>query len=118
MSISKFFLRFIILAFVLCSFSYPKGKFIVYLTCVDDPSHAMTVQWHSFAMDYQSTIDYRKKGSQDWSQANGEAKKLDKFNYLVHRVDLIGLEPNTEYEFTVQGSDKIYFVQNTSCHTF
>jgi hypothetical protein len=59
-------------------------------------------------MDYESKINYRKKGSQDWTEATGGAKKLDKFDYLVHRVDLTKLEPNTDYEFILQGSDKIY----------
>jgi len=103
------YFKIIILSLILCSFTFPKNKFIVYLTCVEDPSHSMTVQWHTPISKNVSNINFRRKGSVEWMEASGSFKKLQNFDYLVHRVDLRDLEPNTDYEFSVQGSDQIYF---------
>jgi len=80
----------------------------LFLTWQSDPTTTMTIDWHVLESEDRTFLEYRKlQGS--W---NGplEATVID-FPYserTIHRVELIGLEPGSVYEFRFGESSKIY----------
>lgn len=75
----------------------------VYLTWQQSPSTTMTIQWISLTQEKQSVVNYRPvKGNSEWLKATGEAFPFPHApKYLIHRIELKNLQPNTEYLFTV-----------------
>lgn len=75
----------------------------IYLTWQQNPSTTMTIQWVSLAQEKQSTVSYRPvKGEGEWLKVTGEVIAFPYTSkYLVHRVELKNLQPNTEYFFYV-----------------
>lgn len=75
----------------------------IYLTWQQSPSTTMTIQWFSALQEKQSTVNYRPlKGNGEWLKATGETIPFPHVSkYLIHRVELKNLQPNTEYLFCV-----------------
>lgn len=97
-------MRFIILAFILCSsflFARPTPK-VIYLTWQHDPTTTMTIQWMTPNSDLNSTLYYQDKDAKknQWTYAKGNYRLLpEKVPYVVHRVEVQGLRPDTLYRF-------------------
>lgn len=75
----------------------------IYLTWQQSPSTTMTIQWISHSNEKQSAVVYRPRQSQqEWHKVTGEMLGFPHASqYLIHRVELKNLQPNTEYVFQV-----------------
>jgi hypothetical protein len=74
---------------------------ILYLSWQHDPTSTMTVQWHTNLKDLRSTLYYQKVGEERWKEAKGKAAAFHYSKQLVHTVELIHLEPATDYTFRI-----------------
>lgn len=79
-----------------------------YLTCVDDPAHAMTVQWLSSKNDVNSVVYYQKAGESWWRPVVGFAGQVDGSDTWIHRVGLVGLDAGAEYAFKLGSGVEIF----------
>ena len=75
----------------------------IYLTWQQNPSTTMTVQWISSFQEKQSTVIYhQRKENFEWKQVVGETLPFPQTSqYLIHRVELQDLQPNSEYIFKI-----------------
>jgi hypothetical protein len=83
----------------------------LFLTWQRDPTTTMTIDWHYLlsADDLEPYVDYRPTGSQSWLSAQGEVLPTSVLpDRICHRVELLALEPDTEYEFRLAGHDRIF----------
>lgn len=89
--------------FLACNCWADLAQETIYLTWQQSPSTTMTIQWISSSREKQSVVNYRsQQGSQEWSKAEGEILAFPQASqYLIHRVELKNLQPNTEYLFKV-----------------
>lgn len=70
------------------------------LTWQQDPTTTMTIDWHTGADGEPSTLEYRLNESDDeWQAVRGETIPFPHSSRLIHRIELTGLEPDTEYSF-------------------
>lgn len=77
----------------------------VYLTWQRDPTTSMTIQWLSNLQDTKDTLFYRSALENDWKKAEGSHERLpQRYPYYVHRVELLHLQPDTEYLFRIGNS--------------
>ncbi|MDR2539418.1 MAG: fibronectin type III domain-containing protein [Chlamydiales bacterium] len=91
---------------VLCFFSLiPKMQPTVYLSWENDPTTSIVIHWHTESKG-EPQITYRKKGEVMWSCQEGTYVYLKHLPLRIHSVELFDLEPNTEYEFSLER--KIY----------
>ena len=81
---------------------------ILYLTWMHDPTTTMTVQWHTSNKDSLSEVVYRKMGETEWQTKEGLSLVLPKTNLHIHTVELDGLEPGGEYEFSLSKRKGVY----------
>ena len=82
---------------------------VLYLTCAQNPSDSMTVHWHSSEREKESELLFRKKGEEVWLAKSGNSLKLSTTSFIVHTVDLEGLDPDTDYEFQIKTNRKLYY---------
>ncbi len=74
----------------------------LYLTWIHDPTSTMTVLWHTPKTDKYSMIFYQKQGSGEaWLKKEGTVKRPSRTDIHVHTVELVDLEPDTEYLFRI-----------------
>lgn len=75
----------------------------IYLTWQQNPMITMTIQWVSLASEKQSTVAYSLgKERKEWLQTTGDSFPFPQASqYLIHRVELKNLQPDTEYVFKV-----------------
>lgn len=79
----------------------------IYLTWTKDPAHTMVVQWITTLKETDDKIEYQKLGIQDqpWQVAIGSHRALpENCPFLVHRVNLDGLEPFGDYQFRISSA--------------
>jgi len=103
------FAIYCLFSFLFCSFTLPQREKTIYLTYTQDPTQSITVQWHSPLKDKCSSVLYRKKGTANWNYQTGVSKQIKNYDYLIHKVELIHLESNTEYEFKLENGSIINF---------
>ncbi len=81
----------------------------VYLTWQRSPTTTMTIQWISFADQTQNRIIYRKKDEAEWKTIIGHYYRFPQtLEYLIHRVELQGLKPDSEYVFRLNSDPQEY----------
>lgn len=83
----------------------------LYLTWQRQPDTTMTIQWISLTEDLQDQIYYRLPEDKDWQQITGSHFPLSPSPYLLHRVEITQLQPNTLYHFKLPGSEQAYAFQ-------
>lgn len=85
---------------------------IVYLTWQHKPDTTMIVHWITPKEQTKDTISYRRLEEKHWNQAKGfhMALPADDIPYIIHKVELTQLRPNTNYTFKIgsKGSE-FYF---------
>ncbi|QZA59226.1 purple acid phosphatase family protein [Candidatus Rhabdochlamydia porcellionis] len=99
----------ILITSILCFFCFfdffPKTQPTVYLSWENDPATSMVIHWYTENKEDQK-IKYRKQGESTWSYKQGTYVCLQCLSLRIYSVELVDLEPNTEYEFSV--GEKIY----------
>ena len=81
----------------------------LYLTWKRSPTTTMTIQWISLNEQLENRVYYHRIGEKEWHEVNGHATRFPQsLNYLIHQVELLSLEPNSEYIFKLYGSPKEY----------
>lgn len=82
----------------------------VFLTWQRDPQTTMTIQWISSISDTASSVFYKKKNANEVSkEQNGQIRPFPHSpEYLIHRVELVNLSPNTLYAFTISKEGREY----------
>lgn len=83
------------------------------LTWQRDPTTTMTIDWqtnpHIFPQAVpDGTLRYKKVGSDSWNQVQAEPRVFPFSERTVYRVELTGLEPDTEYRFQVNPFTRKY----------
>lgn len=77
---------------------------LVYLTWTEDPTSSMTIQWITSASTSESTVFYKNSTTNEktWHETSGTYRALPQEKpYIVHRVVLRNLQPDTIYKFHV-----------------
>ncbi len=70
------------------------------LTWQRDPTSTMTIDWHvEESSEHNRELRYREDGEQEWSTSIGAKQSFEIYRRDIYRVELTGLEPDTEYEF-------------------
>lgn len=103
MATMRLIISFFCFLFLTCSCRADLAQETIYLTWQQSPSTTMTIQWLSLAHEKQSIVSYRPaKREGEWLKTTGEVFPFPQLSkYLVHRVELKKLQPDTEYVFTV-----------------
>ncbi len=73
----------------------------IYLTWQKSPSTSMTIQWVSSAQEKSNILLYRTKNKgKKWQRVASTAFSFPSApQYLIHRIEIDKLQPNTEYIF-------------------
>lgn len=93
--LALFFLLSAISSIAKAEDQFPLG---IILTWQQDPTTTMTIDWHTTG-SHPSTLEYKKSSAENWSKASGERFDFPYSNRNVHRVELTGLQADTEYLF-------------------
>ncbi len=81
----------------------------LYLTWQREPETTMTINWVTDLDSKNDLVEYRRSEKEKWSQITGEHRRLpENTPYLLHRVEITALHPNTIYEFRVGNSAIIH----------
>ncbi len=109
-------MKYFLLLFMVCitplsaksKVQYP----LVYLTWNNDPTTTMTVQWVTSKKDKSNALSYqivKKAKSKNYINVNGYFRLMPQNEpYIIHRVELDSLEPDTMYEFSLGKEKKTY----------
>lgn len=105
--------RVILLFFLLTSLSLRATESFdppaVYLTWQRNPESTMTIQWITRTDRKSDLIEYQPEGAKEWLKATGTHTQMPQgYPYLIHRVELINLQPATTYLFR-PGPDAVTF---------
>lgn len=77
----------------------PRGLF---LTWQSDPTTTMTVQWiGSEEEGRQRPVWFAPAGSMEWTSHPAVSKRFPQTDHYLHRRELTGLKPDTEYRFRI-----------------
>lgn len=80
------------------------------LTWVDDPLRSIVIDWQTLASEEGHSLEFRERGVHDsWQSASAEAIPFPFSDRTIHRVHLRDLSPGTEYDFRMEGFERIYY---------
>ncbi|MCE5318894.1 MAG: fibronectin type III domain-containing protein [Parachlamydia sp.] len=81
----------------------------LYLTWQRQPDTTMTIQWISDKDRHEDLVEYQRPGESLWNSATGShAPMPEKYPFLIHRLELTQLLPDTDYRFRI-GSDGVIY---------
>ncbi len=84
----------------------------VWLSWKNDPTSTMTVMWITKKSADSDNLSYHKKNSPNWSKSSGRHWLFpNKKPYIVHKVELKNLEPDSIYGFCVGTDSKEFFLR-------
>ena len=69
----------------------------LFLTWQRDPTTTMTVQWIGPAAGAPASVRYVTRTGTDWREVRTTVRAFPKTTLMVHRAELTGLTPGTEY---------------------
>jgi acid phosphatase type 7 len=73
----------------------------LYLTWHSDPTTTMTVNWVDLRETSSLDLHYRRTGTTAWQKATGSRFAIADTTLAGRRVNLTGLEPDTNYDFAI-----------------
>jgi acid phosphatase type 7 len=80
----------------------------LYLTWRRDPTTTMTIDWHTNGPIASPTLEYRERGTQEWQRLPAASHPLPHSEIIIHRVEVSGLQPATEYEFRCEQNGRVF----------
>jgi acid phosphatase type 7 len=80
----------------------------LYLTWQRDPTTTMTIDWHTDRPVLAPMLEYRDGGTDEWRRHGAVSYPLPHSEVYIHRVEVTGLAPATEYEFRVAAGGVVY----------
>lgn len=81
----------------------------LYLTWQRQPDTTMTIQWISEANRHEDLVEYQRPGESLWKRATGNhAPMPEKYPFLIHRLELTELLPDSDYRFRIGVDGVIY----------
>jgi len=93
-------------SFVSANANEPAGLF---LTWVDDPYTTIVIDYHTLPGFSEATsIRYREAGAEKWKTAAGQSFPYPYSDRTIHRVHINGLKAGANYQFQINGFDRIY----------
>lgn len=81
---------------------------VLYLSWIHDPSSTMLIQWHTENNDKGNLIYYKAEWDTEWHLADGSHLSIPHRTVLVHKVEVVNLQPDTKYQFRIGKRGKIY----------
>ncbi len=82
------------------------------LTWQEDPTTSITIDWHRLPEQTEATepvIQARPRGTADWHDFPAERFPFPHSDRMIDRVEIKGLQPNTEYEFRGDPESRTYW---------
>ena len=101
---------FLVLQFFL-SFSslLADDPFSLYLTWIKSPEKTMTIQWVSKESDSHNKLKFKCLDELKWQEVVAVSTPMPySLPYVIHRVELNDLKPDSNYQFKLASSDRIY----------
>jgi len=80
----------------------------LFLTWSGDPTTTMTVQWVGPALAAPTSVRYVTRTGTDWKAEPTTTQPFPKTNLKVHRAQITGLTPGTEYLLQVGTTSQVY----------
>lgn len=77
------------------------------LTWQSDPTTTITCQWLDFDPPAKGAVHIAEWDKADWTRHQTELRPYQKTDLKLHRCELTGLKPDTEYQLRVSGTDTI-----------
>lgn len=88
------------------SFEEPKA---LLLTWQYDPATTMTIDWHVVPENEgERVLYYKPVGDEEWNEAESFRHFFPYSNRIIHRTQLTGLDPDSEYRFRVSHFEREY----------
>jgi len=96
----------------------------IFLTWQQDPTTTMTIDWHTDpGHEGGSALRYKQVGTNEWQNVDAVSHKYAESAHwtddqnesvgkrTVHRVELTGLQPKTQYRFQIDGFTRKYYFE-------
>lgn len=81
----------------------------LYLTWQHSPQSSITILWVSDKDQPNDTITFQKKGEKNWHKEKGQHQLMpSQLPYLIHRVELTGLQASSSYLFRLPNDENSY----------
>lgn len=80
----------------------------LFLTWQRDPTTTMTIQWVGPESGRNTSIQYRTVAGEVWQTEKTATKPFPNTELKVHRSELTGLAPGTEYQFQIAAGAQVY----------
>ncbi len=80
----------------------------LFLTWQRDPTTTMTIQWVGRETAFETSVDYAPLDFEIWLTAKTVTRPFPNTDMKVHRCELTGLTPGTEYRFQIGASPREY----------
>ncbi len=74
----------------------------LYLSWIRDPATTMVVQWHTPKREKGGGLEICKAGEEVWKKAEVREKRVPQAKVCLHRAELEGLEPASDYLFRIR----------------
>lgn len=80
----------------------------LYLTWVDHPESSVVVSWLS-TESKEGNFQFKVANADEWFEVKASQARLEKLpRYILNRVELNGLSPDTKYQFHLPSEDSTY----------
>ena len=90
----------------ICCISSLRAADALYLTWKSDPTTTMTIQWITADTIESDVVEVKKEQETSYKKVDGAHKKLPYDTpYIIHSVEVTGLEPDTIYSFRLQNEE-------------
>jgi hypothetical protein len=81
----------------------------IFLTWQQDPTTTISIDWHTLPADQgDNLLKYRKKEDKNWIALQASQSPFPHSDRSIHRVEITGLDPDSNYEFRVGEFQRIY----------
>lgn len=78
------------------------------LTWQRDPTTTITIQWLELNTPARGLIHLAELGSEDWKKHTTEIRPYLPTDIKLHRCEITGLKPDTEYQFRISGTGAVH----------